>query len=151
MRECIGCGETKPYEDFSPVAGYKHMRRRARCRACCTIDGKKHQATSRARNVPGHTARVLTNNAKHRAARFGLPFDLDRQWVEEQFKGPCPVTGLEFRFEPGSPFAPSIDQREPARGYTRENAQVVVWIYNAAKQDFTHEDVLRFARALVSQ
>jgi hypothetical protein len=44
----------------------------------------------------------------------------------------------------------SIDKIDPKKGYTLENSRVVVWIYNAAKNIFTDEDVMRMANALVN-
>ena len=54
------------------------------------------------------------------------------------------MTGIEFDLSFGKaharPFGPSLDQIKPGAGYTEENTQVVVWIYNAAKTNGEHED-----------
>lgn len=70
--------------------------------------------------------------------------------------GHCSVTGLPFDLtrREGSrrrPFAPSIDRKDPGKGYTKDNVQIVVWIYNMSKSDWSHDDVLRMAQALVSK
>lgn len=93
----------------------------------------------------------IVNRARARSRKCDLPFELDMFWARERIiAGKCEATGIEFDLSrPGGPFVPSIDQREPGRGYTRENAQVVVWIYNAAKQDFAHQDVMKLAAALL--
>lgn len=64
------------------------------------------------------------------------------------------MTGLNFDqnwFGPRRAFTPSLDRKDPALGYTEENSQMVVWIYNAAKGTGTHADVLALAAALVCE
>lgn len=95
-------------------------------------------------------ARTLVNRARTRAKQFGIPFDLTTEWVLERLEAPCPRTGRSFDWENvGSPWRPSLDQRRAGAGYTMENTQVVVWIYNAAKQDWRHEDVVALAVAVL--
>jgi hypothetical protein len=36
-------------------------------------------------------------------------------------------------------------------GYTANNVQIVVWLYNRAKGDGTHEDVMQLVEALSAQ
>lgn len=66
--------------------------------------------------------------------------------------GICEVTGLRFILVQGktSPWAPSLDRIDSKKDYTHENTRVVVWIYNAAKNEFSDEDVLILARAVVN-
>lgn len=92
----------------------------------------------------------LLRGAKQRAKKKGLPFDLTLDWVMERLhRGECEVTSIPFNFDGGkNPFGPTIDRIVPQEGYTKENCQVVVWTYNAAKGNGTHEDVLILARAL---
>lgn len=53
----------------------------------------------------------------------------------------CAVSGVRFEmagadiWRPRHPLAPSLDQRNPSAGYTYKNAQLVCWIFNAAKND----------------
>jgi len=49
------------------------------------------------------------------------------------------------------PFSPSFDRIDNTQGYTRDNVQLVCLIYNTAKNAHTHEDLLKLARALVSE
>lgn len=91
-------------------------------------------------------------NAKKRAADDGLAFDLTKEWIFEAVKaGRCQVSGLLFDTSSGrKPWAPSLDKINPKGGYTKDNVQVVVWMYNACKWTFTHDDVLTLARALLA-
>ena len=103
-------------------------------------------------NKPSYRASRLVSGAKKRALKVGLEFDLDTSWVTERVaKGQCEVTGIQFEMITGrSAFAPSLDRIDPQMGYTRENVQVVVWAYNAAKGVASHEEVLRLAHALIN-
>jgi len=99
----------------------------------------------------------MVTNAKHRAKTFGLDFSLTNEWVEERLlKGTCEVTGLPFEFEAGngrgkrSPWAPSLDQKNPSAGYTQENTQVVVLVYNLMKADYSEEVVKQLAGAIIN-
>lgn len=99
----------------------------------------------------------LFNNARQRARKKGLSCEIDMPWVLKHLqRGVCWATGLPFVLEygggPGTAraFAPSIDRRNPKLGYTKDNTQVVCWMYNCAKGIATHEDVVRMSRAVVA-
>ena len=73
-------------------------------------------------------------------------FDLDDEWINEKSKlSHCEVTGIKFTpdFESG-PFARSLDCREPGLDYTKDNVDVVVSIYNLAKNKWPPEVVEKF-------
>jgi hypothetical protein len=101
----------------------------------------------------------MCSRSKTRARIIGVPFSITPQWVLARLVTmKCEVTGIPFDFhgeDKGdqwrSMFAPSLDQKIPSAGYTKENVQIVVWCYNAAKGTGTHEDVLRMAEALMSK
>lgn len=96
--------------------------------------------------------------AKIRADEKGLPFALDRAAIAVRISaGRCEVTGIPFDFslrkeraQHVSPFAPSIDRIDPSKGYTMDNIQIVAMAYNMAKGTGTHEDVVKFALAVVA-
>lgn len=89
----------------------------------------------------------LWHNSK---TRLPEEHSITTSWIEEKLKiGVCEVTNLPFIFESHSPFTPSLDRKDSSKGYTPENTQVVVWIYNTAKNKFTHNDVLVLAQALL--
>lgn len=65
----------------------------------------------------------------------------------------CEKTGVKLtwnRYAQGfhSPWAPSVDRIDNSKGYERSNVQLVCWIYNQAKGQFTDEDVKKMAVAL---
>ena len=152
-RSCTACGLFKPNEAFYANSRGKP---RAWCKPC-------HKARSVARGQklyynPGNInqrASHLLRGAKNRALKRGLMCTITKNWVVERLKaGRCEVTNIEFDFSrhrgggrTGS-YAPTIDRRDPARGYTPENAQVVCWLYNRAKGHGTHDEVMKLVEAL---
>jgi len=148
MKTCTGCGVSQPLDNYYPVpesAGYRDNRM-AQCKACqATRSSREFQ---RRYGTPDGRARRLVSGARKRAADKGLPCDVSVGRVLTALKrGLCEVTGLPFDFSSRA-FAPSLDRRDNSRGYTNDNTQVVVWIYNSAKGVTNHGDVLKLAEAL---
>jgi hypothetical protein len=133
----------------------KHFKRQE------AIKKKRKEARLRwiSNNPIKYRARTLVNGAKQRAAKKGIPFDLTEDWVFSILKqGKCQVTGLPFDIKPYSEaghldakrmLAPSLDQREPSAGYTKDNVQIVVFNYNTLKSSGKPEEALTTALALV--
>lgn len=98
---------------------------------------------------PKGRAGYLLISAKQRSKNVTIT----RQWIQERLdRGFCEVTGLPFILVSNAiknPWSPSLDQVRPGQGYTPENTQVVVWIYNVAKGSWAYEDVLTLAESLV--
>jgi hypothetical protein len=44
---------------------------------------------------------------------------------------------------------PSLDRIDSSKPYLKDNVQVVVYMYNVCKGEFSQEDVMLFARMLV--
>lgn len=109
---------------------------------------------------PNRRAYSLWKSAKKASDKNNLEFDLTKDWIEQKLiNGVCEVSNLPFDFSSlntgrkgaGSqnPFGPSLDRINAGCGYTKDNVKVVVWCYNMCKQNHTHEDVMKLARALV--
>lgn len=99
---------------------------------------------------PKGRAGFLLRAAKDRTKNVTIT----KQWIQERLDvGRCEVTGLPFVLTANkiaNPWSPSLDQIVAGRGYTPENTQVVVWIYNVAKGSWAHEDVLVLADVLIN-
>lgn len=103
----------------------------------------------------------MCRHVKRNAKKDGVAFDLTKEWICERLEKGCEVTGVPFDLTTRNPglcgfanvqkYAPSLDRKDNSKGYTKDNVQVVIWMYNAAKHIFSHEDVLEFARLLLSQ
>lgn len=113
---------------------------------------KVAESCRRWRSTTGGRAQSLWKMAKTRATRQKLAFDLTKDWIQEQVEqGACAVTNLPFSLEANggrSPWAPSLDRIDPEKGYTKDNVQVVCWLYNNAKHTYSHDDILQLAQAL---
>lgn len=98
-------------------------------------------AMARFRATPKGRAALMFANALARSRNSGVPFAVTKAWIAERIEsGFCEATGLPFDLAPSettfNPWAPSLDQREPGKGYTLENTQVVCNIHNACKNEW---------------
>lgn len=96
----------------------------------------------------------LWYRTKIRAKKKGLEFSISRKFVEDAvLSGRCSVTNIKFSKKSSSKkygaFGASIDRINPKLGYTEKNCQIVCWIYNRAKGNGTHKEVLILAEALM--
>lgn len=111
------------------------------------------QIAVRRRTDPKFKAYEIWKSAKDRAKRKGLQFSLDLKKVQTAVvRGKCQVTGLSFsmavaRGKQGA-LSPSIDRKNPREGYTNANCQIVCWLYNRAKGDDSHAEVMLLVEAL---
>lgn len=144
-RTCIRCGI--PYQE-DLFYHYHHRKGQpfADCKACRRVKENGFRRT------PLGVGRRLLEGCKKR----GDLVTIDEAWVMERIiKGVCEVTGLPLKFDTEggrrAPFTPSIDQKVPGMGYTEANAQLVCWIYNISKCDWSHDDVMTLATALAGR
>jgi hypothetical protein len=89
----------------------------------------------------------LINNARKRSAKLNRPCKIDRGWVAERLRwGKCELTGIPFRYDPGSPYRPSLDRIDSSKPYVHGNVRVVLVFINWAKhsyEDAVFQDVLQ--------
>lgn len=95
----------------------------------------------------------IAQEAKIRARKRGLPYDLTKEWVKETWTGFCALTGLPFRLRSTTitAYSPSIDRIDNAKGYTRDNCRWVLYGVNALKNVGTDADAFKIAQALVER
>lgn len=93
----------------------------------------------------------LIGDAKKKHRRKNNRFSITTNHISLSIQsGKCAVTGLQFDLSKNfSPFTPSLDQIRPSCGYTKSNTQVVSLIYNLAKGNWSHDDVIKMASALI--
>lgn len=84
-------------------------------------------------------------NARSRAKRLGLPFDL----VISDIVIPevCPVLGIDIVKNGGknNPNTASLDKFVPELGYVRDNIHVISWRANWLKQNASLEEAEKLA------
>ena len=144
FRPCVTCGV--PYsEDL-----FYHYRRDSKPFANCKVCRRAQE--NEYRRTPKGVGSRLLEGCKKRSKNVTI----DEEWIMDRLeKGVCEVTGLPLNLsnkgKRRGPFTPSIDQKIPGVGYTKENCQLVCWIYNISKCDWSHDDVMAFVTALASR
>lgn len=155
MRTCSACKRSLPKDAFRKYAGRSSDGLRPICKEC----QRRYEAQWRVENVARlvearkkraakekayrqeydavNRGRLLVMEAKRRAARWGLPFDLEKHIsrIEARIQvGICEMTGLPFDFHnKGSNWnSPSMDRIDPKKGYVYENIRIVCFAMNAA-------------------
>ena len=111
------------------------------------------------RSDPKRRAQLILTFTATRAKRKGIDFDLTLDFLLGKIvAGKCEVTGLPFSFAEADrgkkkvhPYAPSVDRIDPHQGYVQSNVRVVVYHYNVAKADFSDNELLVLAHALVAR
>lgn len=96
----------------------------------------------------------LLRAARTRARNRGMEFSLTEDWPERQMKaqgGLCAVSGhpMTHNGKKHEPWAPSIDRIVPSEGYTEANCQLVSYIANCAKNQFSDADLKRFCEGVL--
>ena len=102
-------------------------------------------------------ARTLVKEAKKRAKRKDLEFDIDVPFVlalAAKSGDCCSITGIPFDHSPSEtyrrPWAPSLDRIDCTRGYTRDNVRITSIAVNYAMGQFGLDALKRIAEALCS-
>lgn len=153
-RVCKGCQEEKPIREFR-----EHNRGgwRWTCRTCenrWVRTTKPWESASKKDYQRGvrRTRRMLNlvSDAKQRAKRKGLAFDLDWKALQVRLdRGVCEVTGIPFDLSiPKAWNAPSLDRIVPNLGYTMENTRIVLLAVNVMASDWGLGTALRVADAI---
>lgn len=100
--------------------------------------------------------------AHKRAVSYAIPFELTLEDLKELWEsqtGICPYTGWQMFLPQTSteyngsdwtlrPECASLDRIDSSKGYIKDNVQFVSYMANCAKNRFSHEEMLRFCRAV---
>lgn len=136
---CTYCDEDKPLDQYSKNRSY--------CKSCDSILNRTYRENNvgsiavkrmHSRDIgdveePEWTAAEIDAKIGTRCERSGIIMN-----------GELAVGGKN-----ANPFKISPDRIDNTKGYTKENTQFVVWIYNQMKGNFTQEEADIFVKALV--
>jgi hypothetical protein len=162
MKICTKCKATKPLSDFwnrswKTVQGERRSSLRPDCKECASSYHKENYTAKLIAGDPRKLAGELINRMRDRTKKHNyaekVEFTID-EVVEIISNGKCSVTGYPFRLgTTGSnkcknPFNPSPDRIDNTKGYSKDNVQWVVFIYNTMRNSFDEEDVLKFLQHL---
>jgi actin-related protein len=108
-----------------------------------SVPGYKEKISQSQREIRiKHKEVFLLREAKRRAVKNGLPFDLDISDIV--IPCVCPVLGIPIKRD-GNPQnknnSPSLDRLDNAKGYVKGNVRVISWRANHIKNDSTLEEL----------
>lgn len=90
----------------------------------------------------------MLHEAKRRAKKMGIEYDLTFETVMIMIPEYCPVLHFKLNWDTvkgGNPNKPSIDRIDSSKGYTLDNIVIVSWRANDLKADGTPEELMKLA------
>lgn len=91
----------------------------------------------------------IVQEARLRAEKRDLAFNLTREWVESSWTGRCAITGKKFTVGgKRGVFSVSLDRKDNARGYTQDNCRWVLWAVNLLKHTGTDAEMFEIAKLI---
>ena len=96
---------------------------------------------------------VSLQSAKARCKKSGMEFSLTPDWAKARWTGRCEMTDIPFVMSKRPApfvFSPSLDRKDPSKGYTPDNCRFILHAVNALKGAGTDEDVVEICKAIVS-
>lgn len=132
---CSGCKSHKAAELYS--LNWRHRSGRANwCKACTKKLWQRPEYVARRKEKRDlNWSHALTIECRLRAKKRGLPFNITKDdLVVPEF---CPVLGIKLVPRQGrlAPDSPSVDRRDPTKGYVSGNVAVISWLANRIKSD----------------
>ena len=130
-KTCKTCKNNYPIEYFYKN-GNKY--RALSCKYCKYTSIKKQDISN--------FTRISINNAKTRANKKGLEFNLTVNWYINNLPKYCPVFNTKLDFTSDLDEAiPSIDRINSAKGYTEDNCRIISWKANRIKNQWTVDEL----------
>jgi hypothetical protein len=160
MKQCSKCKETKPYSDFYKCTGKTQHSAdgyRWQCKKChLTNPANTNPATKAAYSRKSYLKRkaedpvyFMWRQAKHRAKwdYNNLEFSITQEDIIIPNK--CPYMQCDF-IPLDKDYGYSLDRIDSSKGYTKDNIQVITRIANIMKNNATTEQLIQFAKGVLS-
>jgi len=132
-KDCSDCGESKSLDQYSAYVRNK-PRLRSRCKACCSVAGKKYRNTE-----SGFLKSLIKSCTSNTAKRNSKGRNLTSTITEEKLKGliknqngRCAVSGAVLVFKQFSNNKASVDRINDDLGYVDGNCRLVCLEFNTA-------------------
>lgn len=145
---CPKCTSDKSRDDFTNDRGRKDGKYPF-CKICRAKDYAAWKTPERQAQLAQHNRSYRLNNipqtlwrsARNRARKRGVPFEIEPSDI--QVPTHCPILGVELvvakgRFNENSP---SLDRKDPSKGYVPGNVAVISFRANLIKNDATAEEL----------
>lgn len=161
MKRCGHCKEYKNILEFSLNS--------KRCKACdkiynTTYRKNNHEKISHGKNKYSHSLEgkftILIYAAQTRAKKKNIDFELDYDWIANQYKnqnGKCLLTNIKLVINEcrntkrsRSPFTMSIDRIDSNQGYTKNNSRLICMAMNLALNEFGEETFQQICEAYLA-
>ena len=161
---CSRCNQSLPIEGFHKGnASYGKMSWCKKCANAYKVEAhrknpEKRQAfdTKRLASPVGRASNIY-RAAKRRALAKGVDFSVSICRIEQAVvDGVCERTGISFDLTKPellsrNPYAASIDRIDPFKGYTDDNVQIVVSMYNLGKSQFSDDQFIAFCKIVAER
>lgn len=141
MKRCSKCKVNKKNSDFAKRSLSKDSLS-SYCKACKIAHNKEYRSTKE-----GYLYHTL-NNAKSRANRKKVPFNLDAEYLQSIATDKCPVFNVELLYSSsfngqGRPdkHAAALDRVIPELGYTKGNVVFISNWANTIKSNATEREL----------
>jgi len=151
VKKCSKCKQVKSIDEF-----HKDKQKKTGLASCCILCRKGYAKENRERITQYqrdlkkiNPTSSLFYQAKHRAIKKNLSFDLTIEWLQERYTGYCELTGIKFQqaTKGKSPISPSIDRIDSSKGYTKDNIRIIIWALNASLGNWGIEAYERISKA----
>jgi hypothetical protein len=109
---------------------------------------KAQQRRSKERNPERTWAGYATRDARNRAKKKNVPFNITIDYVESILTPKCPVYGTQFQWVGNRkilPISPSLDRIDPAKGYVEGNVVIISSKANNIKSAYKAADLYKVA------
>ena len=118
-----------------------------RCKHCVKIYARQNPMLKQTADMLG--------NARRRAKKKNVPFDIDVAHIRSIAPSHCPVLGFPLEWSArrdgkigALPNSPSLDRIDPERGYVKGNVWIISHKANSIKNSATHEELKLVTKAV---
>lgn len=143
IKECSRCHLSKPFSSFSKDSA-KTLGLASSCKQC---HRKQRQSVK-------HKLLDMFYNARRRAKKNKIPFDLDTDYVINLFVEDCPLLGIKLDWTNRGYLkedSPTIDKIFPELGYVYGNIWIVSAKANLMKGKATVEEINMLSNRLAQK
>lgn len=102
-----------------------------------------------------HSYARLYISSKSNAHIHNIEHTLTVKDIKELMPAVCPIFNVPFTNITGkgkggrAPFNPSLDRKDPTKGYTKDNVWIISFLANRMKQNATEEELVQFAKGIL--
>jgi hypothetical protein len=93
--------------------------------------------------------RYLLKYAKLRAKQKGIEFSLTKEDIV--IPKLCPYLQVPLTIAGDRKHSPSIDRIDPSLGYSKDNIEIISTLANSMKWNSTREELIQFAKSVLSK